>query len=97
MPDSKPKWRPGPYRTDGMLIRVGNEHIATVHRIGPEQKAIADLFAASPDLYAALERATADLKKSQYGWDFEFTLSQARAALLKANPRRDQEKNDVEG
>lgn len=62
---------------------------------GPEQMATAHLIAAAPDLYEALDGAC-DVLEAIAGQveGASFALNEARAALLKANPTREEGKDN---
>lgn len=91
---SKPKFTPGPWRTDcrliGGQIRItqvpnANMTVAQVNGRQGEQEANARLIAAAPELLEALERLMLSRDASWTGGhDWEEALDEAAAALAKA-------------
>lgn len=74
MPDSKPSWSQGEWRADGLNVYAGSVCIHINCDIGLPGYANADLIAAAPTLYTALEELTKRFRVAclSFGADQDF-------------------------
>lgn len=74
MPDSKPSWSQGEWRADGLNVYAGSLCIHTDCGVGLPGYANADLIAAAPALYTALEELTKRFRVAclSFGADQDF-------------------------